>query len=629
MLSVQQMQDMSKTLGAPPSGVLGGAQQSSGNSWDSYNAEFNQPQTQPTQAQQQPSDQSGNYVSNALNATGGFEAGAVKGAMDLPREAASLGQDFGNIDTKLTSGLITPALHSILSSVLSPSQLQHVHNLASQAQQGLQQGAQQTDVTKPQGTAENVGYGAEKIGEFFIPGVGEEGAGGELAQKIASNLPQGLAESAAVGKTADFLGRSAQSGADFAARSSLQQGNTKNVGVNAGIGAAMPLAGIALKGLGSVGGEVVKQLASTLSGVPKAAIEHAITNPDAVQATMRAAAQDGEGAAQKVLQNAADAVDNLKQARSQAFQQGLENLEKDTYTTQNGTHYINRELTPAEAKGLNGYTPGTKVGVPTNLSTSGVKKVFTTTLKDFGASGGGKSGLDFTNVALDDSHISKLNALQNRIYNWSDTSPTGLNRLRQVVDSYQIGGVNLGSSENKFNKIIGDLRTNLSGYLGERVPQIKAMNTEYAAASDVLDNIRSQLKLGSADPNTALRKLLNVFNPKSTVYRPIVQELGEKGGKDLMSDIAGLTMSKWTPEGTGKYISGLLGGSELTTALAHPSSAFGASAAAVPTALMSSPRIVGETATGIGKLADSKIAQTVGQAIPKIAKGATSQILQQ
>lgn len=57
MLSVEQMQNMSKTLGAPPSGVLGGeqGQQDTGNSWNSYNAEFNQPQQIAQPTPQQPS----------------------------------------------------------------------------------------------------------------------------------------------------------------------------------------------------------------------------------------------------------------------------------------------------------------------------------------------------------------------------------------------------------------------------------------------------------------------------------------------------------------------------------------------------------------------------------------------
>jgi hypothetical protein len=245
------------------------------------------------------------------------------------------------------------------------------------------------------------------------------------------------------------------------------------------------------------------------------------------------------------------------------------------------------------------------------LTTLGVKQTFTKTLRDFGAEGSGRN-ITFTNVAIDDSHIAKLQKLQDRIYKWTDTSPTGLNRLRQVVDSYELGGVKLGSSEKKFNAIVSALGDNLSSYVGERVPEVGRMNRQYAAESNVIDAIVNQLKLNSADPNTALRKLLNAFNPKSAVYRPVIQTLGEQGGKNLMADIAGLTMSKWTPEGIAKYLDTALGGISALHPAALPYT--------VPAAAMSSPRIVGEVTTAAGKLAQNKTAQMAARVAQRAAR---------
>jgi hypothetical protein len=455
------------------------------------------------------------------------------------------------------------------------------------------------NLTEPTNTTQSIGKGLEQIAEFLVPSgaVGKIGKAAEGASKLE--------------KIGALAGRASAEAISAGGVTALQTGgNAQETRKAALLGGAFPFAGLALKGIGKIGSAVVEHLASTLSGVPKAAIKHAIENPEAVQKAISVAAQDGEGAAQKIYNNAIEAVDSLKEARRIGYQQGLAQLEKDATYTKKGQLYIKRVLTPSEAATTKGYIPGTKIGVPTNLSTKGIKDVFTRTAKEFGAEGGGKGGLDFTNVALDDSHVNKLQKLQERIYNWGDTTPTGVDKLRQVIDSYKVGGINLGSSESKFNKIIGDLRTNLNSYLGERVPQIAEMRKEYAIASEVIDNIRNQLKIGSNDPNTALRKLVNVFNPKSSLYRPVVEQLGEKAGKDLMSDIAGLVMSKWTPEGLGKYVTSALGGAEMTAAIAHPISAL----TVLPTAAMSSPRIVGQAATMAGKIGKNKTAQTVSKA---------------
>lgn len=463
----------------------------------------------------------------------------------------------------------------------------------------------------PRGTAQDIGFGAEKIGEFLIPG-GAEADAANLASKGVDALNLGSKSTIA----AKLASKSVISGVTNTGVAALQGSSAKDIKNTGLISAAFPIAGFVAKGLGKVGGAIAEHIASTLSGVPKAAIQHAIENPEAVQAAIKVAATDGEGATQRIYDHAMGAMDDLKQARRVAYQNGLAQLEKDTSYTKNGTMYIKRALTDAEAKGIKGYVPGTPVGVPTKLTTSGIKNVFTSVAKEFGAEGGGKGGLDFTNVALDDSHINKLQKLQDRIYSWTDTTPTGINKLRQVVASYEVDGIKLGSSELKFNKIIGDLKSNLSSYVGERVPQIAKMNQEYAASSKVIDNIRNQLKLGSADPNTALRKLMNVFNPKSSLYRPVVEQLGDKAGKQLMSDIAGLTMSKMTPEGLGKYITTTLGGAEAMAALHNP-----AALVTLPATLAaSSPRIVGEVATKGAQLMKNKTAQAVTGAVIKGGK---------
>lgn len=473
------------------------------------------------------------------------------------------------------------------------------------------------DAVTPHGTAEKIGFGAEQVAEFFVP------AGATAKATKAAEVGIDAIKAGKVAKAALKLGARAAIGATEAAGVTALQGGSKEEVKNAAIfGGVFPIATKAIAKLGSAAKETAKFISSSLSGVPKDAIEYALKNPQKVQAAIsRAVSEGGEMASQRISKNALDALDQLKEARSLNFKSGLSKLEKEATYMKNGQLYVKRVLTEAEAKATKGYVPGTVIGVPTSLSTKGVKQVATTTLKEFDINAKGRL-LDWSEAAIDDTHAHKLQKLINRIYDWTNTTPSGLNNLRQVIDSYKVGGINLGSSEKKFNAIIGALRTNLSEYVGKRVPQVAEMNSKYAAESEVINNIRSQLKLGSNDPNTALRKLINVFNPKSKVYRPIVEQLGDEAGVDLMSDIAGLTMSQWTPEGLGKYITTLVGGAQFGIGLASP-----ASIATIPiTAAAASPRLVGKTAITIGKASQSKAAQVIKKVAPTIGKGASVQI---
>ncbi len=457
---------------------------------------------------------------------------------------------------------------------------------------------------QPTNQAEQVGFTGEQIGEFLLPA----GAAGKAVKAVetATKAASKAGRLSKIAKGAIDLGtKVGLEGITGGGVAAAQKGKIdEDVGVTAAIGAGIPLVGPTIKGLGKVAGEAAGYFASALSGTPKAAIEYAFKNPKVVQtAIARAAQEGGELTAQKILQQAKSAMTTLKTVRRKAYQEGLEALEKDLIQTKKGNVFV---------KGKDGLF------APTKLSTKGLKDTATKTLKDFGVTTKGRV-LDFAEAAIDKTHAKKLQEVVDRVYGWKTNTPTGLNKLRQVINSYKLGGINLGSSEKQYNAIISGLGRNLSEYVGARVPQIAELNRLYATQSDVINNVLKQLKLNTGDPNTALRKLLNVFNPKSQVYRPIVEELGEKAGKDLMSDIAGLTLSQWTPEGIGKYFSGLFTGGAGAAAMSNPVAlpAFLAAGAA------SSPRVVGKIATTAGKLSKSNLKIPAG--IKAVGKAAIKQ----
>lgn len=414
-----------------------------------------------------------------------------------------------------------------------------------------------SDLRTPQGTAQKIGFIGTQIGEFIVPGSGITKAGKAIQSGLNATKAQ---------RALGFLSRSALEGGSAAGITSLQGGDVESAGI---IGSLIPAGGKVLSGLGSAARLVAKSVSSSLSGVPEAAMEQAFKNPSAVRSAIQRAVADGTDlSAQKIYDQALTALRSLKSARSESYEEGLKIIEEQ----------LSRS--------------------PVKVSTLGLKSVATQTLKKFGLNVN-RANIEIGESALQKAHVTKLNELMERVYSWSSNTPTGLNNLRKVVSGYRQGGVALSSSDKMFNKIINDMTSNLSEYVGRRVPDIGRLNKVYASQSEVIDRIVKQLKLdkGNTDPNTALRKLLNVFNPKSSVYRPIVEELGEKAGVDLMSDIAGLTLSQWTPQGIGKYLAGLATGGGITAAFAAPASL--ASLPAVLTA--SSPRIVGKIAAGFGE----------------------------
>ena len=97
----------------------------------------------------------------AASAVGNFFVGAAKGVVDAPREFAALGSDLGakfgqtGVGQKIGQGV-----RSVLGGAIDPE-------TARTLQAGLQGGTEQTNFTKPQNTAQKVGFGAEKIGLRF------------------------------------------------------------------------------------------------------------------------------------------------------------------------------------------------------------------------------------------------------------------------------------------------------------------------------------------------------------------------------------------------------------------------------------------------------------------------------
>lgn len=135
-------------------------------------------------------------VNKTLNFLPDIGVGMAKEAVDLPRQAAELGgsiaeafshtdigKSFGSFLRERFGGMITP-------------------DVAQKISEGLQQGMQETDLTKPQTPGEKVGSLATQVGEFFVPGIGQRAA----VSKLATAIPK-LAEAANTVKSVPYVGK--------------------------------------------------------------------------------------------------------------------------------------------------------------------------------------------------------------------------------------------------------------------------------------------------------------------------------------------------------------------------------------------------------------------------------------
>lgn len=172
-------------------------------------------------------------------------------------------------------------------------------------------------------------------------------------------------------------------------------------------------------------------------------------------------------------------------------------------------------------------------------------------------------------------------------------TPEGMDALKQklkgVVDSVPFGTPQKTAAAT----IYGAVRNSIS----DQAPQYDKVMSDYSKASDLVDQIQKELSLGpKGNPNTALRKLQSVMRDnantswgKRSTYADV---LSQNGAPDLLPSLAGQSLSSVAPRGLAR----LVAGGEGAAALMHPAILPQIAAGLA----LSSPRLMGETAYGLG-----------------------------
>lgn len=387
---------------------------------------------------------------------------------------------------------------------------------------------------------------------------------------ILLKAPQALQELAIqfpkIAKYSGYALKGGSYGASFATANALQE--NKNIINEALKGMATgALVGVAVPAVIEGTVRAIKNISSLYSGVPKEAIQRAFDNPEIVGKAVRKYASNPQNT-EEILTKAENALQVIKEQRSNDYQQALEVIKNDIFITKTGPNAGRMYI----------KNPQTGVSTPTQFTTQGVKSELTKTLKQFNTK------------ILSNAEQKQIGELQNLVKNWDDFTPLGLNDLRRAFRNRVV----IGNSK-ELNAIVSRTENNLKSYINKKAPQIAEMNASYAQASEFINKLQEEIfgKTKIMKDSTKLDRLLNIFNQKSDLKQDLIKELGDKAGVDLINEITGAVMANWLPTNWVQRF--VLGGAGLGAVAFSPST--------IPLAISAaSPRVVGKAARVLGQL---------------------------
>lgn len=460
-----------------------------------------------------------------LGAVGGFLKGVAKGAGSTIAGAEKLGGKIIEAPIRALGG--------------KPPELK-----------GVFQQFKEKGTFTPEGTAQKVGFGAEQIAEYLLPG---------LAPTKAIKVGAGASKLAKVGAATARLGVTA---AETAGRSAIQKGTTEDFGkdltTSAAVIGGLGAAGLAAKGVGKL---LVGTLGKTTGAGSKAVSKAAESK--AVMSYARQASR-GEAEASKILEGALNIAKSGKKAR--VLQRGNEYLKSLNRLKAEKVDY-GEILQGAKMKAIELFDEfSIKVNKKGNLTPS-----------------------SFRSSPIGEGRPQVVKAL-NLIKTWKDTTPAGLDTLKKRL------GQHLDAVRTKTDgsfRFIRDLRSQIDQGLKVNIPGYKEMVAKYASQSTVIDEIERILSLSDrASRETSIRKLLSTLNDNQQLRNEMLKALGRKRAEEITERLSGLALSSWTPT---KGLAGGIGGlaalftvSDLTRLL--------------PILAGSSPRLVGEAMALIGSV---------------------------
>lgn len=408
---------------------------------------------------------------------------------------------------------------------------------------------------------------AFKGGELAADVAGTAGVGGVLA-KGAMAVPA-LARFAPALESGGFrLGTApAKTAADVAKNIATRVGaggivggtqagmiNPDQAATGLAIGAALPPSVMAAGKLGQLARKGVTQTLGGITGVGPEAVSQAYQAGKAGEKTfvenMRGKVDFGD-----IVDQAKQALGTMRQARGDAYRSGMINIKGDKTVLD---------------------------FAPINSAVQNIKNIGT-----------------FKGKAIQAKASSTVDDIANLVDDWAAANPAeyhtpeGLDALKQAIgdirDSTQFGTSARKAADSAYNAV--------KDQITKQAPTYSKVMKDYQAASETLSELEKALSLGNkAARDTAVRKLQSVLrNNVNTSFGnrlELVKQLEQQGGANILPAIAGQSMASFLPRGLAGQIERV--GIPATALLTSNPYAM---LAALPT----SPRLVGESAYGLGR----------------------------
>ena len=338
-------------------------------------------------------------------------------------------------------------------------------------------------------------------------------------------------------------------------------------GLGTAIGGTLPLATALI-------GSLSKKIAGFNAGTGEEVLQRAQENPDAVGDAVKTYAKTPE-AKSELIDKAKSAIQNFNSAKSEEFGATLDKFGTEPIALKEGE--------------------------------KSVIDSFAENAKKFGGTINGKGELTFANSTLTKGDQAAVKEGFDLINNWTDTTPKGMDGLRQAIkntmDNFSLTG------NSRANVILGNVKDDLQSMLTDKLPGYDKMLSTYGEKSQVTRDLVKELGLGGkSKPSTQLNNIMKIFKRDPSIQENLVSVMGKDGSEKFLNEISGAILSDWLPSNS---LTNVIGRStELATGIGGVIAGSGGTAipAAAGALASMSPRIVGK----IARMAGSKTAQALG-----------------
>lgn len=428
---------------------------------------------------------------------------------------------------------------------------------------------------------------AFQIGKIGTEIAGTAGAGGALAKGLGmipgvasrapalinalrtSGITTGAAPVTTGAKAADLALRAGAAGTTGALAGGMI--NPEDAGTAGAISAAIPL----VAPVARQGATAARKILGTTTGVGDEALSQAFQAGKAggAQAQAFRSAMRNDADMMSVLDDAMANLDAMRKARTAAYKQNMAGVK--------------------ESQEIIDMTP--------------IQNAFNKAVESY----------TFKGQARNPRVAQALQNVSDEINAWQGLNPVeyhtpeGLDALKQRIGAIR---ESLPFEDKSARAAVDNIYASIKKEIATKAPIYSKTMQDYTQASKVLEEVTRSLSLNEkATADTALRKLQSVMrNNANTNYGArlaSVRALEEAGGRPILPQLAGQALSDWTPRGIQRATAPTAGAGLALTGNIPAALAFGA---------MSSPRIVGETMYGAGRLtglADNMVSPEVIRAL--------------